>query len=77
MAVIFTVPLSHCVDDMISVERETTAPSARQAWLLFASLCGWLLSMEKSAEPSALLNVIGVTLDLTLPSEKVDSGSLL
>lgn len=64
MAFIFAVPMTHCVDDMISVEREDTAASARQAWLLFAELCGWLVSMEKSPPPSALLNVIGVILDL-------------
>ena len=64
LAVAWAIAASHCVDDVISIERESTAFSAREAWLLLASCCGWLISMEKSPAPSARFLVIGVLLDL-------------
>jgi hypothetical protein len=64
MASLWAVPTTDCVDDVISVERVSTAASAREAWICFTSETGWLISMEKSPEPSKRFIVIGVCLDL-------------
>ena len=64
LAVAYGVPASHCVDDMISIERLSTIGSGRTSWLLFARLCGCLVSMEKSPPPSPTFTVIGVVLDV-------------
>ena len=34
------VILWQCVDDLISIERTSSIDSARDAWLIFAALCG-------------------------------------
>ena len=64
LAVAWAVAATHCVDDVISMERTSTVQSAREAWLLLASLCGWLVSLEKSPLPSVRFTVIGVYIDL-------------
>jgi len=64
MSSLWAVPATSCVDDAISVERASTASSAREAWICFTSLTGWKISMEKSPEPSKRFIVIGVCLDL-------------
>lgn len=64
MACLFAVAMSHCVDDVISLERALTAASGRDCWLRFAELCGWKISREKSPPPCDHMPVIGVMLDL-------------
>ena len=65
MATLFAVPASHCVDDVIVIERAETIHSGRESWLHFNKLCGWSISMEKSPRPAQKYNVIGVQIDLT------------
>ena len=70
MCMIHGAPMSHCVDDVISVEQASTIDSGRDAWLHFAGLCGWRISLEKSPPPSDCMGVIGIILDLRpLPAE--------
>jgi hypothetical protein len=64
MASLWAVPATSCVDDVISVERSSTADSARDAWICFTSETGWLISLEKAPLPSKRFIVIGVCLDL-------------
>ena len=64
MAHSFAAPVTHCVDDMLSVERLATVDSAREAWLVLSQLCGWALSMDKSPPPAVRFAAIGVMLVL-------------
>ena len=64
LAALWAIAASHCVDDVISIERRSTASSARDAWLFFADACGWLIAMDKSPPPSPVFPVIGVLLNL-------------
>ena len=64
LAILWAVPASSCVDDVICVERASTAESGRNAWMCLTSCTGWLISMEKSPPPSKQFVVIGVSLDL-------------
>lgn len=65
MVVLFCVPMTHCVDDAITIEREVTAHSGRECWMILTKLCGWKISMEKSPAPSQKFNVIRMCLDLS------------
>ena len=58
------IPASHCVDDVISIERLSTTAAGRECWLVFTKLCGWKISLEKSPPPSQMFKVIGVSIDL-------------
>ena len=64
MAVLFGAPLTHCVDDMICIEQQSSISCARTCWLAFAKLCGWLISMEKTPGAAQVFSVIGVSIDL-------------
>ena len=64
VAALFAVPMSHCVDDMISVEPAKVVESGWASWRLMAELAGWELNEEKSPWPSSWFQVIGVLLDL-------------
>jgi len=71
MAYLYLAPMTHCVDDVICIEIAETIDSSRSGWMTLTSLSGWLISQEKSPEPSSKMNVIGVCLDLTrTPSEE-------
>ena len=61
----WAIPMTHCVDDMITVERLATAESSREAWLTFAELCGWLVAMDKSPLPDVKFAAIGIIMDLS------------
>ena len=64
-AVLFAVPASHCVDDIISVEPSGLARSGNLCFKLLCLLTSWELSPEKAPPPDARFLVIGVTLDLS------------
>jgi len=64
-AVLFALPLSHCVDDMIAIEPTALADSGRNAWLTLCQALGWEISMPKSPIPRNVFLVIGVLLDLS------------
>ena len=64
MAVLFAIPISHCVDDMIHVEAEALTDLNRRVWLLLCDALGWDVSMDKSPEHARCFDVIGVTLNL-------------
>lgn len=63
-AVLFGISVSHCVDDMISVEPERLAHLGRSCFIDLCELTGWEISVEKSPLPSDTFVVIGVELDL-------------
>ena len=63
-AVLFGIPVSHCVDDMISVEPRKLAMLGRWCFVELCRLTGWEISEEKSPLPSDCFVVIGVELDL-------------
>ena len=52
------------MDDLINIERSSTVASAREAWLAFASLCGWDIPLAKSPLPSQYFRALGVFVDL-------------
>ena len=63
-SVFFLVLFWQCVDDLINIERSSTVASAREAWLAFASLCGWDIPLAKSPLPSQYFRALGVFVDL-------------
>jgi len=65
LAVILLVPATHCVDDVLCIERQATARSAWFAWRAFASLCGWDVPDSKSPLPSSAFRAVGAWLDLS------------
>ncbi len=87
LASLFAIAASHCVDDMIFVERASTAMSAWTAWQLLAALMGWDLDEAKSPFPMPSFNVIGVSLNfpatvaddvwIAVTRRRVDSLTLL
>jgi len=64
LATLWAIPSSSCVDDVIAIERMSTADTARDAWFCLTKSTGWLISIEKSPAPSRRFIVIGVCLDL-------------
>ncbi len=70
LASLFAIPCTHCVDDMIFVERASTARSAWVSWQFFAFITGWAIDAAKSPSPLADVSVIGVAIhfpaDVTL-----------
>ena len=63
-AVLFCLPLTHCVDDVICFESLATSASGKYSWDLFMELCGWLMNADKKMSPAACFYVIGVSIDL-------------
>ena len=51
MACLFSVAVSHCVDDVICVERRSTVMSGWRAWLMLCEVSGWRISADKSPPP--------------------------
>jgi len=64
-AVLFGLPATHCVDDIIGIEPVDRATSGNMAFKAFCSLAGWKISAGKSPMPSNRFVVIGVALDLS------------
>ncbi|CAK0843649.1 unnamed protein product [Prorocentrum cordatum] len=63
-ALLFGAAYTHRVDDMLNVERATTAWSCWRSWRNFAQLCGWDVPDVKSPPPSAELRALGAWTDL-------------
>ena len=63
-AVLFGVPVSHCVDDMISVEPTILAFLGQRCFVELCRVAGWEISEGRSPPPSSRFVVIGVELDL-------------
>ena len=65
LAVTLLVPATHCVDDVLCIERQATAMSAWFAWRAFANLCGWDVPDSKSPLPASAFRAVGAWLDLS------------
>jgi len=64
VALLFMLPATHCVDDVIIIEGSDVADSGKLCWDLLMLLCGWKMSASKDQKPSQLFTVIGVSVDL-------------
>ena len=56
---------SHCVDDVLAVDRKTTILSGWLVWRVLAACCGWVVSDAKSPLPSQVHRILGATSDLS------------
>ena len=56
---------SHCVDDVLAVDRKTTIFSGWLVWRVLAACCGWVVPDEKSPLPSQVHRILGATSDLS------------
>ena len=65
LAVLFAVPASHCVDDMIGIDLADVVMSGWKSWRAFAKVSGWEVGDDKSPPPSQKFLVIGVDLDMS------------
>ena len=65
MAVLFALPTTHWVEDVIGVEPEKVVQSGWKAWRFLADVLGLGVSDEKSPMPARSFQVIGLLLDLT------------
>ena len=65
LVVLYAIPASHCVDDMIAIERGCFVVVGWRAWRAFVKLAGWDISDAKSPFPSNSFTVIGVKLNLS------------
>ena len=65
LAVLFAVPASHCVDDMIGIDLADIVMSGWKSWRAFAKVSGWEVGDDKSPPPSQRFLVIGVDLDMS------------
>ena len=54
---------SHCVDDVLAVDRKTTIFSGWLVWRVLAACCGWVVPNEKSSLPSQVHRILGATSD--------------
>ena len=64
MAKLYLTALEQCIDDLICMERKSTALSGRSAWLTLAKCCGWHIPLEKSPLPSQNFRALGVFVNL-------------
>ena len=65
LAVLFAVPASHCVDDMIGIDLADVVRSGWESWRALAKVSGWEVGDDKSPPPSQKFVVIGVDLDMS------------
>ena len=65
LAVLFAVPASHCVDDMIGIDPADVVMSGWKAWRALAKVSGWEVGDDKSPPPWQKFVVIGVDLDMS------------
>ena len=56
---------SHCVDDVLAVDRKTTIFSGWRVWRVLAACCGWVVPDSKSPLPSQVHRILGATSDLS------------
>ena len=56
---------SHCVDDVLAVDRKTANFSGWRVWRVLAGCCGWVVPNEKSPLPSQVHRILGATSDLS------------
>ena len=56
---------SHCVDDVLAVDRNTTVFSGWLVWRVLAACCGWVVPDSKSPLPSQVHRILGATSDLS------------
>ena len=56
---------SHCVDDVLAVDRKTTIFSGWLVWRVLAACCGWVVPDAKSPFPSQVHRILGATSDLS------------
>lgn len=66
---LLAVPALRWVDDLFWVEDATSAPSGRAAVLELVSLLGLVLSLPKTPEPSPVLPILGIEVDVTSTHE--------
>ena len=64
VAVVFLLPATHCVDDVIIIEELNIADSGKVCWDHLMALCGWKMSSSKDKWPAQIFTVIGISLDL-------------
>ena len=64
LASIAGLATSHCVDDVLAVDRKTTIFSGWLVWRVLAACCGWVVPDEKSPLPSQVHRILGATTDL-------------
>ena len=57
---------SHCVGDVLAVDRKTTIFSRWLVWRVLAACCGWVVPDSKSPLPSQVHRILGATSDLSL-----------
>ena len=65
LASIAGLAASHCVDDVLAVDRKTTIFSGWLVWRVLAACCGWVVPDEKSPLPSQVHRILGGTSDLS------------
>ena len=65
VAVVGGLPVSHCVDDMLSVERARTSSAGFRLWRSLAALSGWDIPDRKSPPPTTSSRILGVQSDLS------------
>ena len=65
LASIAGLATSHCVDDVLAVERKTTIFSGWLVWRVLAACCGWVVPDEESPFPSQVHRILGATSDLS------------
>ena len=56
---------SHCVDDVLAVDRKTTILSGWLVWRVLAACCGWVVPDAKSPLLSQVHRIFGATSDLS------------
>ena len=54
---------SHCVDDVLALDRKTTIFSGWLVWRVLAACCGWVVPDAKSPLPSQVHRILGATSD--------------
>ena len=59
------LPTHHCVDDVVGVDRVSTATETWRCWRRIAEAVGWDVPDEKSPAPSAATVALGAMLDHT------------
>ena len=59
------LPTHHCVDDVVGVDRVSTATETWKCWRRIAEATGWDVPDEKSPAPSAATVALGAMLDHT------------
>ena len=65
LACLGAIASSHCVDDLLSVDRFSTIAEAWLLWRCFAILCGWDVPDKKSPIPDQAHRVLGAMSDLS------------